>query len=154
MNRYVENASSLRSITKYGYKNGEKKNTLFAFHVGNTLVFGISRCRRGDTFSKKEGRYAAINRAEKMLRDLLLECNCVDNIHVPEGTWQLHEDGLRGYCHVEDYERIRSYLSNIDATLAKECHRRVKESAQDVRESVQRMLETHEENEILEDITD
>lgn len=101
-----------------GRKNGGvPKRTLVTIEDNGTIFFGISRCCKKDTFSKKMGNLIAWNRAKTSLK----EPDYYERTGVPQNMYMdkiwLHESGLRGQVGTEDVVSLLKYFDNLDKRI-------------------------------------
>jgi hypothetical protein len=119
-----ENTSRL--MVRYTHsKEGQHKNTLVAILDGDDVYFGIARCHlRVDTFVKKMGREAALNRATKMMKAV---ATCLTNEEANlrlsgecsmENGLCLYWDGLRGHCKRTDIQAMKEYFFTLEDRTA------------------------------------
>jgi hypothetical protein len=95
-------------------KHGQLNSTLVTLREGDTIYFGIAKCKLGndgDVFSKKEGRERAYDRAL-----IALKSACRNPI-VQDGI-VMHKSGLLGRCHVEDVKRLLGYFREAGVYLS------------------------------------
>jgi hypothetical protein len=102
-----------RLHVRYGRLGDLPKNTLVTLRDGDTIYFGIARCRLTmDMATKEEGKRWASYRALQAATDKNLLAD--KNIGEMDGTLLVHRDGLLGKVHVESVEKLLNYFDNID----------------------------------------
>jgi len=95
---------------RYGKVNNQAKNTLVTIRNGDTIYFGISRCRlSADKVSKEEGKKKATIRATVAAQN-------VAPLALVDGTSCLfvHKTGLFGNINFKDILVLLSYFEKID----------------------------------------
>lgn len=94
---------------RYGrLTNRAPKNTLITVKVDDVVYFGIARCNvKMDVFHKEIGKYIALQRADMVASDTVLDYDLVGNLKV-------HKSGLRGCVPVENAKDILDHFRNID----------------------------------------
>lgn len=97
-----------RMHVRYGRVDNVPKNTLVTLRDGETLFFGIARCRLGaDTAMKEEGKRWASFRA-------LRSATGNDTAEEVDGTMQVHPKGMSGSVHITEVKKLLDYFDNID----------------------------------------
>jgi len=103
---------------RYGRVGNQPKNTLVTVRKGDTIYFGIARCRlNADTAIKEEGRRLAAFRARIAL-DNVAGAWTVDN------TLFVHKSGVFGQVNISEIKKLLQYFNTIDKVSAQNLHRK------------------------------
>ena len=102
-----------RLHVRYSRFGSVPKNTLVTLRDGDTIYFGIARCRLTmDVAIKEEGKRWASYRALQAATGKELLHN--ENLGEVSGTMLVHKDGLLGKVNVEEVEKLLNYFDNIE----------------------------------------
>jgi hypothetical protein len=101
---------------RYGRVNNQPKNTLVTICDGETIYFGISRCRMNeDRVNKEEGKRLALFRAE-------IAASNVAGAWAKDGTLFVHKTGVFGNVKKDDVRKLLEYFDNIDEFAVENLH--------------------------------
>lgn len=93
---------------RYGRLNNQTKNTLVTIRDGETIYFGIARCRlNADKMIKEKGKELASARAEAAR-------NGHADFITRENTLALHKSNLFGRVEATDVVKLLAYFDNIE----------------------------------------
>lgn len=89
-------------------KSKTPKNTLITKRYDGVIFFGVARCHsKLDYFSKRLGKHVATER-------LYLAVEEPKAHYQQHGALNLHPNGLRGFCVVQEVKQLLQYFDNID----------------------------------------
>lgn len=109
-----ERTMTTTTRVRYGRNDDNApKNTLVTVRTGDTIYFGISRCRLpADRPNKEEGKRRAQQRAD-------IAASGVAGAWTIDGSFYLHTSGLFGQVNFDEMPKLLSYFDNVD-TVCKE----------------------------------
>lgn len=103
---------------RYGRVGNQPKNTLVTVRQGDTVFFGIARCRlNADTAVKDEGKRLAAFRAN-------IAASNVAGAWDKDGSLFVHKSGVFGQVAVTDIKKLLEYFDNIEEISARNIHRK------------------------------
>jgi hypothetical protein len=100
---------------RYSRVKNQPKNTLVTKRDGETIFFGIARCRlKADHATKEEGRKLAEFRA-----NIAVEASGAGQFN-RDGTFVVHSTGMFGCVGVADILKLLKYFDNLERIKARE----------------------------------
>jgi hypothetical protein len=104
-----------KARVRYSHVVNQLKNTLVTVSNGETIYFGIARCRlNADTATKKEGKRLAEFRATIAAT--------VAGVYKVDGSLAIHKSGVFGQVNVVEVIKLLEYFDHIDEVSAHNLH--------------------------------